>query len=184
MVKFMEALFGGKLVKSSSLDSMKSLTDGYGKGLFPLNHGDHEAFGHNGRIEEFYSTTRYFPAEKLAVAYITNGIIYPRTDIVNSILKSCFNENYQVPFSSEIILFGTAFDKYLGRYAAGDMTIVVNCTKVNNKLNVETRGTNFELEPIARNYFMHAATGTFFEFFPESGELQVKETDNIYYLKR
>jgi hypothetical protein len=31
---------------------------------------------------------------------------------------------------------------------------------------------------------MHTPTGYFFEFFPEKNELLVKETDNIYYLKR
>lgn len=31
---------------------------------------------------------------------------------------------------------------------------------------------------------MNAASGYFFEFFPDKNELQIKETDNIYYLKR
>jgi len=184
MALFLEALFGGKLVRKASLERMKTIVDGYGMGLFPLDHGTNKAYGHNGRIEEFYSTARYFPTEKLAVVYITNGILYPRTDIVEGILETCFNEPYTLPFSTEIILYGAGLDKYIGKYSSGQLPIVVNCTKANNKLIVETKGTNFELEPIARNYFMHALSGSFFEFFPEKGELEIKETDNVYYLKK
>jgi hypothetical protein len=31
---------------------------------------------------------------------------------------------------------------------------------------------------------MHAPSGSFFEFYPAKGELLIKETDNIYYLKK
>lgn len=184
MALFMEALFGGKLVRKASLEIMKTIVGGYGMGLFPLDHGTHKAYGHNGRIEEFYSTARYFPTEKLAFVYITNGIIYPRIDIVDGILKICFNEQYTFPFSTEIILYGAGLDKYLGKYSSDQLPIVVNCTKSNNKLIAETKGTSFELEPIARNYFMHDPSGSFFEFFPQKGELKIKETDNVYYLKK
>jgi D-alanyl-D-alanine carboxypeptidase len=49
---------------------------------------------------------------------------------------------------------------------------------------LETQGTVFEVEPTGKNYFMHPQTGHFFEFIPKKGELLVKETDNVYYLKR
>lgn len=52
------------------------------------------------------------------------------------------------------------------------------------QLLLETNGTTFEVKPIGENYFMHTPTGYFFEFFPGKGELQVKETDNIYFFKR
>jgi hypothetical protein len=48
----------------------------------------------------------------------------------------------------------------------------------------ETRGTTLESVPVGENYFMHASSGSFFEFYPEKGELQIKETDNVYYLKK
>lgn len=177
MIKFMEALFNYKLVGKSSVEKMKMMVDGFGMGLSSYAQS---GFGHNGRVEEFYSTAIHFPKEKISISYITNGIIYPRKDIVDGVLKICFNEPFVAPFSTVININP---DQYLGKYA-NQMPIEVICTKNGNKLLLETRGTVFELEPISNNYFMHSATGYFFEFFPGNDELQIKETDNIYYLKR
>ena len=184
LVKFIEALFTEKLINKSSLEKMKGMTDGYGMGMFPFDYGIRPGYGHNGRIEEFYTAVRYFPDEKLAIAYCTNGIEYPRTDILNGILKIIFEEGFSIPFVNVARLKSEDFDKYPGKYYADQLPIEVICTKGDAKLLLETKGKVFEVEPIARDYFMHAPTGTFFEFFPEKGELQIKETDNVYYLKR
>ena len=70
----------------------------------------------------------------------------------------------------------------LGKYSSDQ--IVVICTKDGSKLLLETKGKVFEVEKINDNYFMNASSGYFFEFYPDKGELQIKETDNIYYLER
>lgn len=184
LVKFIEALFTGKLTNKSSLEKMKEMVDGYGMGMFPFDYGTKPGYGHNGRIEEFYTAVRYFPHEKLAFAYCTNGIEYPRTDILNGILKIICDDDFSIPFINVARPQSEDLDKYLGKYYADQLPIEVTCVKDNAKLLLETKGKIFEVEPIARNYFMHAPTGTFFEFSPEKGELQIKETDNIYYLKR
>ena len=184
MVKFIEALFSYKLVSKASLQTMTTLVDDYGMGIFPMNHGSKIAYGHNGRVEEFYSSDRYFPAEKLAVAYITNGIIYPRTDIIEGVLKICFNEPFVIPFSAAIALKPADLDKYTGQYSSEQPPINVSCTKDSSRLLLETKGNVFETTPIGNNYFMHAASGTFFEFHPEKDQLLIKETDNVYYLNR
>lgn len=184
MVKFMDALFNNNLVSTSSLNTMKTLVDGYGMGLFPFTYSSKTALGHNGRIEEFYSSAMYFPGEKLSVSYITNGILYPRADIMDAILKICFNEPFVVPFSNINTLKSEDLDQYPGKYTSEQLQITINCTKDGNKLLLETRGKIFETEPVNRNYFMNTPSGYFFEFFPEKNELLVKETDNIYYLKR
>jgi D-alanyl-D-alanine carboxypeptidase len=184
MIIFIEALFNAKLISRSGLARMKTLVDGYGMGLFSFTHRSTTAFGHNGRIEEFYSSVRYFPREKLSVAYITNGIIYPRADIIEAVLKICFNEPFVAPFSHRPELRSEELNKYAGRYSSEQLPIIVNCTVDQNKLLLETRGKIFEATPVNRHYFMHADSGYFFEFFPEKRELHIKETDNIYVLKR
>jgi D-alanyl-D-alanine carboxypeptidase len=63
-------------------------------------------------------------------------------------------------------------------------SVEINCTKDSAKLLLETKGKTFEAGKINDNYFMNAESGYFFEFFPEKAELQVKETDNIYHLKK
>jgi D-alanyl-D-alanine carboxypeptidase len=182
MVKFIEALFSNKLISKSSLAKMETMVDNYGMGMFPNKYGDKPGFGHNGRIEEFYSALWYFPSEKLSFAYCTNGIDYPRTDILEGILRICFNEPFTIPFAKSNNLKSEDLDKYLGKYSSNQ--IVVNCTKDSTQLLIETKGKVFEVEKISDNYFMNAASGYFFEFYPDKGELQIKETDNIYYLKK
>jgi hypothetical protein len=182
MAKFIDALFSNKLISKSSLSKMATMIDDYGMGMFPNKYGSKKSFGHNGRIEEFYSALWHFPKEKLSFAYCTNGIDYPRTDIIEGVLKICFNENFTLPFPENSTLQSEDLDKYIGKYSSGQ--IVVNCTKDGTKLLLETKGKVFGAEKIGDNYFMNAASGYFFEFFPGKGELHIKETDNVYHLKR
>lgn len=182
MIKFIDALFSYKLISKASLAKMETMVDDYGMGMFPNKYGDRPSFGHNGRIEEFYTALWYFPNEKLAFAYCTNGINYPRKDIIEGFLKICFNEPFAIPFAKGKKSENEDLDKYLGEYTSDQ--IVVNCTKGGTKLLLETRGKVFEAEKISDNYFMNPTSGYFFEFYPDKGELHIKETDNIYYLKR
>jgi len=182
MIKFIDALFSNKLINKSSLAKMETMIDDYGMGMFPNKYGSKNSFGHNGRIEEFYSALWHFPNEKLSFAYCSNGIDYPRTDIIEGVLKICFNEQFTLPFGKDSSLQSGDLDKYIGKYSSGQ--IVVNCTKEGSKLLLETRGKVFEAEKISTNYFMNANSGYFFDFYPEKGELLIKEIDNIYHLKR
>jgi D-alanyl-D-alanine carboxypeptidase len=176
LVSFMDALFSNKLISKSSLDKMKTIVDDYGMGMFSNKYGSKPSFGHNGRIEEFYSALWYFTDEGISFAYCTNGINYPRTDLIEGVLKIYFNEPFLIPFKQNSDLKGEELDKYVGKYSSDQ--IVVSCTKAGTKLFLETRGAVFE------TYFMNAPSGYFFEFIPDKGELQIKETDNIYFLKR
>ena len=75
-------------------------------------------------------------------------------------------------------------DKYSGKYSSKQLPFIVSVTKNDTNLLLEAQGKIFEVEQINDNYFMHIPTGSFFDFHPEKNELQIKETDNIYYLKR
>lgn len=182
LVTFINALFTYQLVSQSSLTKMETTIDDYGMGMFPNKYGSKPSFGHNGRIEEFYSAAWYYPSEKLAIAYCTNGIDYPRTDIMEAVLKICFNEPFIIPFSKDLNLKTADLDKYLGKYSNGQIT--VNCSRDGTGLLLETRGKVFGLEPVAENYFMNARSGYFFEFDPAKNTLEIEETDNIYHLQR
>jgi D-alanyl-D-alanine carboxypeptidase len=184
LVTFITALYNYKLIKQSSLLKMQTMIDGYGMGMFPADFDTVSGYGHNGRIEEFYTSLKYFPSEKLAVCYITNGILYPRSDIVSGILKICFDNPYVLPFSSTATNNSNIDSIYLGKFASIDPPIEVILSKTDAQLFAETKGARFPLQPVAPNYFMYGAGGYFFEFFPEKNELQIKETDNIYLLKK
>lgn len=181
---FIYSLFNGRLISKASLASMTTLTDGYGMGIFPYDLEAAKGYGHNGRIEEFYSAVRYYPEYKIAVSYITNGILYPRTDILDGVLKICFNKNYTIPFSTAAVLPATDVDKYTGTYSSRDLPFKVMYKNENGKLILEAAGKVMEVEQVNANYFMNVKNGAFFEFNPGKGTLQIKETDNVYYLRK
>ena len=100
LVVFMDALFANRLISKASLAKMQTIIEDYGMGIFTNKYGNKKSYGHNGRIEEFYSALWYFPESKITLAYCTNGIHYPRTDLIEGILKICFNEPFSIPFTS------------------------------------------------------------------------------------
>lgn len=181
---FIQNLFNGKLINHASLGNMKTMIDGYGMGMFPYDFDNVKGYGHGGRVEEFYSWIWYYPEKKLAISYITNGILFPRRDIMDGIRKICFNDDYTVPFSKPVVLQSNDLDKYAGTYSSGDLPFKVVCKKDNNKLIFDAAGRTMDAEPISSNYFMNLKTGTFFEFPPSKDELQIKETDNLYHLHK
>jgi CubicO group peptidase (beta-lactamase class C family) len=179
MVLFMDALFKYKLISKASVDKMTTIVNEYGMGIFTNKYGRQKSYGHNGRIEEFYAALWFYPEANLSIAYCTDGIHYSRTDLIEGVLNICFNEPFRLPFSN---YRNESLESYAGNYSNDQIT--VSCTVKEKQLIIETRGAKFELEQINVNYFMHRSSGYYFEFFPQEGELQIKETDNIYYLKK
>lgn len=183
LTRFAEALFAGKLISRKSVDAMKTLVDYYGMGMFAFPFMQRTAFGHGGRIDGFSSTLQYFPEERLAIAYCTNGIVYPKEDVVEAILRICFNEPYVIPqFNSTTALSQQTLDGYTGTYSSVDLPIKIICTSLKGALTVETQGQPFATQWIGKDQFMNAQFGFFFVFRP--GELTLKEGDNVYVLKK
>lgn len=116
----------------------------------------------------------------LGTVSISNGINYPRIDILEGIIKSCFNEQIEVPFTGN---YSINLEQYPDVYEAAQMPVVTISTQ-NEKLVAETQDAKFELEPVMKDYFMHTPTGYYFQFNPAENSLQIKETDNVYFLKK
>jgi len=64
------------------------------------------------------------------------------------------------------------------------MPINVECENYNGKLVIVTKGEEFSTSMIGENYFANYRFGYFFKFIPEKKELIIRETDNVYYLKK
>lgn len=89
---FFEGLLIGKLLSIESLTLMKTIKDRFGMGLFRYKINDRQGYGHRGRIDEFRSTSIYFPKENLAFTLISNGSKIDINDIYTEILKLYFND--------------------------------------------------------------------------------------------
>jgi CubicO group peptidase (beta-lactamase class C family) len=185
MLKFINALFAYQLVNKQSLDMMKTMIDDYGMGMFPYGDQDHPGFGHNGKTEGFASSLSYYPNNKLAIAYCTNGEVYSKNYILDGVRSICFGQSYSIPAFMPVILTDNELDKYIGNYKSGSgdgLTVV--CTKNGNNLWLETHGQKLKLDAIAPNKFMNIQFGFFFDFNKEGRQLTIIDVEDEYALEK
>ena len=176
LTRFVNALFSIKLVSQSSLNQMKTLTDGIGMGMFQFPFYDKKAYGHNGGIDGFVSNVAYFPEDSLAVSYCTNGMVYPLNDILIGILSACFNKQYIIPTFNTITLKTEDLDKYLGVYSSTQVPIKITITKDNTTLIAQGEGQPaFPLEPTEMDKFKFDQAGVKMEFNPAKNEMTLKQ---------
>src|SRR5690606_33685358 len=170
------------LMEEGSVRKMISTNQDYGLGVFRFQFESDFAYGHEGRINEYYTTLIYFPNSKLSIAYCTNGIGYPRDDIIKAVFQISNDRNYKLPNFRGIRSSEETLNEFTGNYASNTMPIEVTSEIENGKLIVKTQGTPFETTRISENYFANYQFGYFFEFLPDKRTLLIKETDNVYVL--
>ena len=169
LTKFIESLFSLKLISSTSLSQMKTLTDGYGLGMFQIPFYEKQAYGHNGGIDGFASTLGYFPDDNVAVAYCTNGQVYPMNNILIGVLSIYFNKPYSVPTFS---LKAEDLEKYLGVYATTQMPLKITITKTGTTLFAQATGQQpFPLDATKPHTFKFDPAGITIEFNPDKNEM-------------
>lgn len=178
LTKFIESLFSLKLVSHSSLEQMKTLTEGYGMGMFQIPFYEKQAYGHNGGIDDFESTLAYFPEDNLALAYCTNGQVYPMNNILIGILSIYFDKPYSIPTFN---LKTEDLDKYLGVYSSTQIPPKITITKKAVTLFAQvTGGPLFPLDPTEKDKFKCDPMGVTIEFNPDKTELTIKEGENRF----
>ncbi|MEO6589802.1 MAG: serine hydrolase domain-containing protein, partial [Pyrinomonadaceae bacterium] len=165
LTKFITALFDGKLVSQKSLEQMKTMTDNYGSGLlqFPLD--NKKLFGHTGGIDGFNSMLVYQPEEKLSVAYISNGTVYPVNDILLAAFAVYNNKEFTVPSFKPLEYSAEELEKFTGVYASPAIPIKITVKARDKKLFAQATGqVEFPLEAAEKNKFKFEAGGIEVEF--------------------
>jgi D-alanyl-D-alanine carboxypeptidase len=176
LTTFIEALFSLQLISKSSLTQMKTITDGYGMGMFQIPFYTKRAYGHNGGIDGFASNLAYFPEDSLAVAYCSNGQVYPFNDILIGVLSIYFNKEYSIPTFNTISFKTEDLDKYLGVYSSKQIPLKITLTKDNTILIAQATGqSSFPLEAIEKDKFKFDRAGVKMEFNTDKNELTMKQ---------
>lgn len=184
MLKFINGLFEGRLISKASLDTMKTIRDGYGKGMFPYGDEKHDGFGHNGKTEGFGASLQYYPENKLAIAYCTNGEVYPKAQILDDIFKICFTLPYTLPSFRPVTLSASMLNTYIGNYSSDDGNMQVSVANDKGQLVLSTKGQPFSLITLSDHEFWNIAFGFFFEFENTGKQLLIKDVDDIYVLHK
>lgn len=184
MLKFINSLFAYRLVSKQNLDQMKTMVEGYGMGMFPYGSQKHHGFGHNGKTEGFSSSISYYPANKLAIAYCTNGEVYSKNYILDGVRAICFSEPYSVPAFKDFKLSDQRLDQYTGTYNSSSDGITVICTKNDGSLWLETRGQKLKLDALGDDKFFDPRFGFFFDFSDGDKKLRIIDVEDEYMLDR
>ena len=185
LTTFIEGLFMGKLISKNSLAMMKTITDGYGMGMFQVPFYNKTGLGHTGGIDGFAANLFYFAEDSLAVAYCTNGQVYPVNDILIGVLSICFNKDYPLPTFNEVTLTTEELDKYLGVYSSEQIPLKITITKSNNILIAQATGQpSFPLEAMDKDHFKFDQAGVKLEFSPAKNEMILKQGGGNYIFMR
>jgi D-alanyl-D-alanine carboxypeptidase len=170
--KFISTLFSGKLISDASLIQMKTIKDGLGMGMMKFPYENKTLYGHGGAIDGFNSILCYFPDEKLAVSYISNGTVYPVNEILLRILNNYFNKPDKLPEFKTYIISPEDLATYTGVYSSNQIPIKLTISVKDGKLIGQGSGqAAFPLEATAKHEFKFDQAGIVMHFDPGKGEL-------------
>jgi len=184
LVKFIDALFAGKLISPASLELMKTMRDNYGMAMFVAPFGDKKGYGHTGGIDGFSSTLTYFPQDKVAIAYTSNGARYSTNDVAIAVLSIYFNRPFTMPVfdESKTITLNTAeLDKYLGKYSSTQIPLKFDITKKNATLFAGvTSQSAVPLEAKGSDKFVYTMAGATLQFEPAKKTFTLTQGGKTY----
>lgn len=155
LTKFIKALFDGKIIKPESLEQMKKMDMGYGKGMFIFPFGERHFYGHNGGIESFSSVLGYYPKEQMAISIIQNGNNYDLDEIMVGVLSCYYKIPYPLPNLKTATVSPDVLKGYTGIFASKDIPLKMTFTYTEEGLMAQATGqSEFPLTPVADNEFV------------------------------
>jgi D-alanyl-D-alanine carboxypeptidase len=184
LVKFSDALFAGKLLKSENLDFMKSTIDHYGNGLFQIPFYDKIGYGHTGGIDGFSSIFSNFE-NSVSYALVSNGTNFNNNDISIAVLSAVYNKPYDIPDFKSYAVTSEDLDNYLGIYSAKEFPLKITITKDGATLIAQATGQpSFPLKATDKDIFKFDQAGIVLEFNPTAKTMILKQGGGQYTLMR
>ncbi|MGI8670878.1 MAG: serine hydrolase domain-containing protein [Aridibacter sp.] len=185
LTKFADALFNFKLVSENSLNKMKTINGDYGLGIIQFPLYGKKVFGYTGGIDGFNSMLIYSPEDKLSIAYISNGMVYPINDIMLNVSAIYLNKPFTVPIFETIKLKSEELDKYLGTYENTDLPLQITITKKVSSLFAQATGQSaFPLEATDKDKFKFDAAQVVIEFDTDKNQLTLKQGGQAFVFKK
>ena len=176
LVKFSDALFGGKVLKTESLEKMKQMKGFFGMGLIQVPFYDKLGYGHTGGIDGFRSVLFHFEDENVSFAMTSNAASYDINNISISVLSAVYNKDYEIPAFNSIELSSEDLDTYVGVYSSTMLPLKITITKENNSLIAQATGqSSFILEAFDKDKFRFDQAGLILEFTPSEKTMLLKQ---------
>ncbi|MHC1780223.1 MAG: serine hydrolase domain-containing protein [Bacteroidales bacterium] len=176
LVKFSDALFGGRLIKPESLERMKTVIEKFGIGLVKIPFFDKIGYGHTGGIDGFTSVFSHFQDGNISYALTSNGTNFNNNLISLSVLSAIFNKPYEIPEFKNINLTSEELDRYTGVYSSAQIPLKITVTKSNLSLMAQATGQPaFPLEATGKDIFKFEQAGVIMEFNPTEKKMVLKQ---------
>ena len=175
LVKFITALFDGKLISKQSLTLMTTMKDDYGFGIDVVQFGGKNYYGHTGGAQSYGAWLAYLPEKRLALAYATNAKLYPVKNIISGVFDIYWNRPFEIPTFAALEISPEVLDRYVGVYSAAGVPVTYTFTREGTTLFVQLPGgVPLRLEATAEDKFKIDPPGIFFEFDAAKGEVTWK----------
>ena len=185
LLRFIEGLFAGKIISQESLELMKEIKDGYGRGMFQYPYAEKRSYGHTGGIDGFRSMLGYFPTEKLTIVTLSNALNFNSNDISLAMLHSYFGNEVTIPSFTTVELSEEELDQYVGEYSSEQIPLVFVFERQGKVLIAKPSGQQeTPLEAKGNDTFAFTMAGAIFEFVPEKGEMTLKQGGATITFKR
>ncbi len=181
LAKFIEALFAGKIVSQASLDKMKTISEGFGMGMFRFPFGEKFSYGHTGGVDGFRSMLSFFPDDKVTVAMISNGSNMNPNDIGITVLNWVNDLPFDIPDFKGYAHTAEELDQFVGNYQSADIPLPIAITKEGTTLMAQAAGQSaFPLDATAKGMFKFDMAGIVLEFDPTKKQMVLKQGGAVY----
>ncbi|MCU1285439.1 MAG: hypothetical protein JWO13_1789 [Acidobacteriales bacterium] len=171
MAKFIQALFELKLVSQKSLDQM--MKNKMAMETYPLD--GKTFYGHGGGIDGFGAWLAYLPEEKLAIAYTSNGKVYPVANIVGGVYDIYRNKPFTMPSFEAVNVSPEVLDKYVGVYSNPEVPVKFTITRDGATPYAQPTGqSSYPLEATAQDKFKIEPPGIVMEFDALKNQMLLK----------
>ncbi|WP_035348731.1 serine hydrolase [Edaphobacter aggregans] len=140
LLKWEQALFGGKVLKPESLAKMTTpYKSDYGCGLFIRTVDGHKLITHGGGIEGFNTSLNHYPDDKLTIIVLGNLTGGAPDQVARYLSRAALGQPFTLPSErKEITLPATTLPDYAGTYRVADLdadlVIAVNGPRLSAKL--------------------------------------------------
>jgi CubicO group peptidase (beta-lactamase class C family) len=180
LVKFITALFDGRIISKQSLALMTTMKDDYGFGIDVVQFGGKTYYGHTGGAQSYGAWLAYVPEEKLALAYTTNAKLYPVKNIISGIFDIYWNRPFQIPTFDTLEISPEVLDRCVGVYSSPGVPVTYTFTREGTTLFVQLPGgVPLRLEATAEDKFKIDPPGIFFEFDAAKGQVTWKRGSGV-----
>jgi D-alanyl-D-alanine carboxypeptidase len=174
--QFFHALFASKLIDKASLDSMLRGNNGFGKGIFKTTHADADSYGHNGKIDGFYSRAQYIPEKKLSFTILSNGMNYSQKEIVENLLLASAGKLVDMPDFKYIAISPQSIQKMLGQYKSDTHPLGIKISGYEGEIFAQADGQGaFPLTAKSHSQFEFKDAGIEVEFDVSAKRFVIKQ---------